>query len=159
MSRYLLLFCLALLFSACQTVNELPGLGATAKKHDGQMLYQTSHTSVVGDVILRTQASGDYDLVFSKGGAQVLQIQAHDGKLVVTGLFAKNGWNGPVERAPGILRSWALLKQVVPYFDSNQTSAQNGKLWNATFDRKGNQLIGAKIQFYRRGSMIFSFAH
>jgi hypothetical protein len=159
MSRYLLLFCLALLFSACQTVNELPGLGATAKNHDGQMLYQTTHTSVVGDVILRTQASGDYDLVFSKGGAQVLQIQAHDGKLVVTGLFAKNGWNGPVERTPGILRSWALLKQVVPYFDSNQTSAQNGKLWNATFDRKGNQLIGAKIQFYRRGSMIFSFAH
>jgi hypothetical protein len=159
MSRYLLLFCLALLFSACQTVNELPGLGATAKKHDGQMLYQTTHTSVVGDVILRTQASGDYDLVFSKGGAQVLQIQAHDGELVVTGLFAKNGWRGPVDHAPGILRSWALLKQVVPYFDSNQTSAQNGKLWNATFERKGNQLSGAKVQFNRRGSMIFSFAH
>jgi hypothetical protein len=159
MSRYLLLFCLALLFSACQTVNELPGLGSTAKNHDGQMLYQTTHSSVIGDVILRTQASGDYDLVFSKGGAQVLQIQAHDGKLVVTGLFAKNGWTGPVEHAPGILRSWALLKQVVPYFDSNQATAQNGKLWNATFDRKGNQLIGAKIQFYRRGSMIFSFAH
>jgi hypothetical protein len=123
------------------------------------MLYQTTHTSVVGDVILRTQASGDYDLVFSKGGAQVLQIQAHDGELVVTGLFAKNGWRGPVDHAPGILRSWALLKQVVPYFDSNQTSAQNGKLWNATFERKGNQLSGAKVQFNRRGSMIFSFAH
>ena len=159
MSRYLLLFCLALLFSACQTVNELPGLGSTARKHDGQMLFQTTHTSVVGDVILRTQASGDYDLIFSKGGAQVLQIQAHDGKLVVTGLFAKNGWTGPVDHAPGILRSWALLKQVVPYFDSNQTSAQNGKLWTATFDRKGNQLVGAKVQFYRRGSMVFSFAH
>jgi len=159
MSRYLPLFCLALLFSACQTVNELPGLGANTKKHDGQMVYQTTHTSLVGDVILRTQASGDYDMIFSKGGAQVLQIQAHDGKLVVTGLFAKNGWTGPVDHAPGVLRSWALLKQVVPYFDSNQTSAQNGKLWNATFERKGNQLIGAKVQFYRRGSMIFSFAH
>ena len=158
MSRYLPLFCLALLFSACQTVNELPGL-ANARKHDGQMVYQTTRTSIVGDVILRTQPSGDYDLIFSKGGAEVLQIQAHDGQLVATGLLARNGWTGPVDRTPGPLRAWALLKQVVPYFDSNQTSAQNGKIWNATFRRNGNQLIGAKVVFYRRGSMTFSFAH
>lgn len=158
MSRYLPLFCLALLFSACQTVNELPGL-ANAKKHDGQMVYQTTRTSIVGDVILRTQPSGDYDLIFSKGGAEMLQLQAHDGQLVATGLLARNGWTGPIERTPGLLRPWALLKQVVPYFDSTQTSAQNGKIWNATFDRKGNQLVGAKVQFYRRGSMTFSFAH
>ena len=158
MSRYLSLFCLALLFSACQTVNDLPGL-ANAKKHDGQMVYQTTQTSIVGDVILRTQPSGDYDLIFSKGGAQMLQLQAHDGQLVATGLFARNGWTGPVDRTPGPLRAWALLKQVVPYFDSNQTSAQNGKIWNATFERNGNQLVGAKVQFYRRGSMTFSFAH
>jgi hypothetical protein len=159
MSRYLYLplFCLALLFSACQTVNELPGL-ANARKHDGQMVYQTTRTSIVGDVILRTQPSGDYDLIFSKGGAEVLQIQAHDGDLVATGLLARNGWTGPVDRVPGPLKSWALLKQVVPYFDSNQTSA-NGKVWSATFERKGNQLTGAKVQFHRRGSMIFSFAH
>jgi hypothetical protein len=158
MSRYLPLFSLALLFSACQTVNELPGLSDT-KKHDGQMVYQTTRTSIVGDVILRTQPSGDYDLIFSKGGAQMLQIQAHDGKLVATGLFARSGWTGPTDRAPGPLRAWALLKQVVPYFDSNQASAQNGQIWSATFDRKGNQLVGAKVQFHRRGSMTFSFAH
>ena len=158
MSRYLSLFCLALLFSACQTVNELPGL-ANAKKHDGQMVYQTPQTSVVGDVILRTQSTGDYDLIFSKGGAEVLQIQAHDGHLVATGLLARNGWTGSVDRTPSLLKSWALLKQVVPYFDSNQTSAQNGKIWNATFERNGNQLVGAKVLFHRRGSMIFSFAH
>jgi hypothetical protein len=158
MSRYLPFFCLALLFSACQTVNELPGLSDT-RKHDGQMVYQTTRNSIVGDVILRTQPTGDYDLIFSKGGAQMLQIQAHDGHLVATGLFARNGWTGPVDRTPGPLRAWALLKQVVPYFDSNQASAQSGKIWNATFERKGNQLVGAKVQFYRRGSMTFSFAH
>ena len=108
MSRYLTLplFCLALLFSACQTVNELPGL-ANARKHDGQMVYQTSHTSVVGDVILRTQPSGDYDLIFSKGGAEVLQIQAHGDQLVATGLLARNGWTGPVapvDRVPSCSR-------------------------------------------------------
>jgi hypothetical protein len=124
MSRYLPFFCLALLFSACQTVNELPGL-ADAKKHDGQMVYQTTQTSIVGDVILRTETGGDYDLIFSKGGAEVLQIQAHDGHLVATGLLARNGWTGQLDRTPSLLRPWALLKQVVPYFDSNQNSAQN----------------------------------
>ena len=158
MSRYLSLFCLALLFSACQTVNDLPGL-ANAKKHDGQMVYQTTRTSIVGDVILRTQPSGDYDLIFSKGGAEMLQLQAHDGQLVATGLLARNGWTGPVERTPSVLRPWALLKQVVPYFDSTQASAQDGKIWNATFERKGDQLVAAKVQFSRVGSMTFSFAH
>src|SRR5258708_19861527 len=95
MSRYLPLFCLALLFSACQTVNELPGLGANTKKHDGQMVYQTTHTSLVGDVILRTQASGDYDMIFSKGGAQVLQIQPHTGKLLLTAFFSTIVFTAP----------------------------------------------------------------
>jgi hypothetical protein len=159
MFRYLPFFFLALLFSGCQNVNDLPGLGADARKHDGQMVYQTTQTSIVGDVILRTRSSGDYDLVFSKGGAQMLQIQAHDGQLVATGLFARSGWTGPVDRTPSALKSWALLKQVVPYFDSKQTSAQNSNIWTATFDRQGDQLVGAKVQFHRRGSMIFSFAH
>jgi len=159
MYRFLPIFFLALILSACQTVNELPGLGSNAKRHDGQMVYQTPRTSVAGDVILRTSPNGDYDLVLLKGGVQVLQIQAHDGQLVATGMFAGNGWTGPVDRAPGPLKSWALLKQVIPYFDSTQMSAQNGSIWNATFRRNGNQLQGAKVNFRRLGSMTFSFAH
>jgi hypothetical protein len=159
MYRFLPIFFLALLFSACQTVNELPGLGTNARTHEGQMVYQTSRTSIVGDVILRTRPDGEYDLVFLKGGVQILEIQAHNDQLVATGLFARNGWTGPLDRAPGPLRSWALLKQVIPYFDSTQTSAQSDRIWNATFTRKGNQLVGAKIEFRHRGSMIFSFAH
>jgi hypothetical protein len=159
MYRFLPIFFLALILSGCQTVNELPGLGSNAKRHDGQMVYQTSRTSIVGDVILRTSPSGDYDLVFLKGGVQVLQVQAHGDQLVASGLFARNGWTGPLDRAPGPLKSWALLKQVIPYFDSTQLSAQSGNIWNATFQRNGNQLVGAKVQFRRRGSMTFSFAH
>jgi hypothetical protein len=159
MYRFLPIFFLALILSGCQTVNELPGLGSNAKRHDGQMVYQTPRTSIAGDVILRTSPSGDYDLVLLKGGVQVLQVQAHDDQLVASGLFARNGWTGPLDRAPGPLKSFALLKQVVPYFDSTQDSAQNGNIWNATFQRNGNQLVGAKVQFRRLGSMTFSFAH
>jgi len=66
---------LPLLFvSSCATVRELPGLGSDAKTYEGQMVYTTSRRSVVGDVILRTRANGDYDLAFSKGGVSVLQF-------------------------------------------------------------------------------------
>jgi hypothetical protein len=146
-----------LLLSSC-TVTELPGLGSDAKTHEGQMVYTTNRRSVVGDVILRTRSSGDYDLAFSKGGVAVLQLQGHGNELVATGLFARSGWKGPVDRAIGPLHSWALLKQVIPYFDSNQPSAGNGKKWTATFDRKNGKLTGAKIDFARHESMIFSFA-
>jgi hypothetical protein len=84
---------LPLLFvSSCATVRELPGLGSDAKTYEGQMVYTTSRRSVVGDVILRTRANGDYDLAFSKGGVSVLQLQSHGNELVATGLFARTGW-------------------------------------------------------------------
>jgi hypothetical protein len=159
MSYRLTALLLPLLFiCSCANVAELPGLGTDAKTHEGQMVYTTSRRSVVGDVILRTRSNGDYDLAFSKGGVSVLQLQSHGNELVATGLFAKSGWKGPVDRALGPLHSWAMLKQVIPYFDSNQASAGNGKKWNATFDRKNGKLTGAKIDFIRHESMIFSFA-
>jgi hypothetical protein len=146
-----------LLLCSC-TVNELPGLGSDAKTLEGQMVYTTSRRSVVGDVILRTRSNGDYDLAFSKGGVSVLQLQSHGNELVATGLFARTGWKGPVDRAIGPLHSWALLRQVIPYFYSNQSSASNSRKWRATFSRDSGRLKGAKIDFARHESMIFSFA-
>jgi hypothetical protein len=149
---------LSLLFLSSCSVTELPGLGSDAKTHEGQMVYTTNRRSVVGDVILRTRASGDYDLAFSKGGVSVLQLQGHGNELVATGMFARSGWKGPIDRAIGPLHSWALLKQVVPYFYTDKNSASNGRRWSATFERKDGKLVGAKIDFARRESMIFSFA-
>jgi hypothetical protein len=154
--RFLALLPLLLICSCA--VRELPGLGSDAKTHEGQMVYTTSRRSVVGDVILRTRSNGDYDLAFSKGGVSVLQLQSHGNELVATGLFARSGWRGPVDRAIGPLHSWALLKQVIPYFYSDQSSASSGRRWNATFTRKNGKLTGAKIDFARHESMIFSFA-
>ena len=152
-----LLLSLLLLLCSC-TVSELPGLGSDAKTREGQMVYTTSRRSVVGDVILRTRSNGDYDLAFSKGGVSVLQLQSHGNELVATGLFARTGWKGPVDRAIGPLHSWALLKQVIPYFYSNQSSARNGRKWSASFTRINGKLTGTKIDFARHESMIFSFA-
>ena len=155
--RIAALLSIFLLLCSC-TVNELPGLGSDAKTLQGQMVYTTSRRSVVGDVILRTRSNGDYDLAFSKGGVSVLQLQSHGSELVATGLFARTGWKGPVDRAIGPLHSWALLRQVIPYFYSSQSSASNSRKWSATFSRNSGKLQGAKIDFARHESMIFSFA-
>ena len=150
---------LPLLFvSSCATVRELPGLGSDAKTYEGQMVYTTSRRSVVGDVILRTRAIRKLLLARSPAAVFVLLLQSHGNELVATGLFARTGWKGPVDRAIGPLHSWALLKQVIPYFYTNQTSASNGRKWSATFTRNNGKLTGAKIDFARHESMIFSFA-
>jgi hypothetical protein len=156
---YRLVVVLSLLPILCScTVSELPGLGGDAKTYEGQMVYTTSRRSIVGDVILRTRSNGDYDLAFSKGGVSVLQLQSHGNELVATGLFARTGWKGPVDRAIGPLHSWALLRQVIPYFYTNQSSASNGRKWSTTFTRNKGKLTGTKIDFARHESMIFSFA-
>jgi hypothetical protein len=51
-----------------------------------------------------------------------------------------------------------MLKEVLPYFDSNAPSAQKAGRWSATFQRKGGNLLKADIQFSGERSMSFSFA-
>jgi len=156
--RCLSLVWIAFWLSACQSANELPGLGSDARQYEGQMIYNTSARSIVGDVILRTRANGDYDLVFSKTGVLVLQLQVHGNELSATGLVARSGYTGPIELAQGELRNWAHLKTVLPYFYTNDPSA-SGRGWTATFARQGNRLVGSKIQFIgRKASMLFSFS-
>jgi hypothetical protein len=55
------------------------------------------------------------------------------------------------------LRSWAMLRDVLPYFDTNVPSAQKPGRWSATFERKGGMLLRADVQFSGRTSMGFTF--
>jgi hypothetical protein len=156
--RCLPLVWIAFWLSGCQSANELPGLGSDARQYEGQMIYKTSSRSIVGDVILRTRANGDYDLVFSKTGVLVLQLQVHGNEFSASGPVVRPGYTGPIELAQGELRNWAHLKTVLPYFYSNDPNA-SGRGWTATFDRQGNRLTGSKIEFIgRKASMVFSFS-
>jgi hypothetical protein len=155
-SRILILLSVILL-AGCQSAKELSGLGPEAKTRVGQLQYSYGGHSVVGDIILRTLKAGDYDLYFSKGGVTVLEFQTRGSHMAATGLLAKNGWSGNTDEALGPLRPWAMLREVLPYFDSNVPTAQVPDRWSATFQRKGGMLLRAEVKFSGKKSMIFSF--
>jgi hypothetical protein len=158
MTSRIIVALLAATLIGCRSVNELSGLGPEAKTRIGQLRYATGQRSVVGDIVLRSLAAGDYDLSFSKGGVTVLQLQTRGDNMTATGLLAGGGWSGAAARAPAPLRPWAMLKEVLPYFDSNAPSAQKTGRWSATFLRQGGNLSRADIQFSPGRSMSFSFA-
>jgi hypothetical protein len=149
---------LAIILMGCRSVNELSGLGPEAKTRIGQLRYATGRRSVVGDIVLRNLTAGDYDLSFSKGGVTVLELQTRGTKMTATGLLAGNGWSGAADRAPGPLQPWAMLKEVLVYFDSNAPAAQKPGRWSATFQRMNGNLLKADIQFSHNRSMALSFA-
>ena len=158
MTSRIIVALLAATLIGCRSVNELSGLGPEAKTRIGQLRYATGERSVVGDIILRSLTAGDYDLSFSKGGVTVLELQTRGDNITATGLLVRGGWSGAAARAPGPLKSWAMLKEVVPYFDTSAPSAQKTGRWSATFQRKNGTLLRADIQFSGRRSMSFSFA-
>jgi hypothetical protein len=146
----------ALTLAGCAIVQPISPLGQEAKTHLGQLLYVTPKRSIIGDVLIRNLPGGDYDIEFSKGGVAVLQLQLRGSRMTATGLFARTGWKGDVHHAPGPLRAWARLKEILPYFDSRETHAQKPGEWVATFQRTGSTLTKAKIQFPGRQSMAIS---
>jgi hypothetical protein len=147
---------IAVILAGCAIVQPISPLGQEAKTRLGQLLYVTPKRSVIGDIVIRNLPGGDYDIEFSKGGIPVMQLQMRGSRMTATGLFARPGWTGDVHHAPVPLRPWASLKEILPYFDSKETHAQRPGEWDATFQRTGNTLSKAKIQFPRKQSMTIS---
>ena len=73
------------------------------------------------------------------------------------GLLAKNGWSGQTSEARGPLKPWAMLSEVLPYFDSNVPSAQNAASMVCHLSAERRDLLRADVQFSGRRSMAFSF--
>ena len=157
MTIRILILLITILLAGCQSAKELIGLGPEAKTRVGQLQYSYGGHSIVGDIILRSLKGGDYDLYFSKGGVTILEFQTRGSHMAATGMVAKNGWSGQTSEARGPLKPWAMLSEVLPYFDSNVPSAKMPHRWSATFQRKGADLLRADVQFSGRRSMAFSF--
>src|SRR2546428_3692683 len=73
----------------------------------GQLLYRTSKTTLIGDVLVRFSKQGDFELTFFKGpGVTLLALRQNPGFAEVTGALAGRGWSGSIENAPPQLRGW-----------------------------------------------------
>jgi len=148
----------ALALSACQNTREFSFLGQQGKTRIGQLFYASPKRAVVGDVVMNYLESGDYDLSFAKGGVTVLQLQARSSRVRASGLLARGGFSGDIYHLPGPLRPWGELKYVIPYFDSQETQAQQLGRWKASFSRQGGILTLVQVLFRGGDSMTFNFA-
>ena len=78
---------------------------------NGQLMYRTPKTTLIGDVLVRFSKRGDFELTFSKGpGVTLLSLRQDAGFAEVKGPFAEGSWSGAVEQAPKPLRGWFGLR-------------------------------------------------
>jgi hypothetical protein len=77
---------------------------------NGQLMYRTDKTTLIGDVLVRFSKGGDFELSLSKGPVTLLTLRQNASFAEVKGPFAKGGWSGPVEQVPKPLRAWLGLR-------------------------------------------------
>jgi len=97
----------------------------------GQLMYRTPKTTLIGDAIVRFSKTGNFELTVSKGpGITLLSLRQDATFAEVKGAFARQGWSGPVAKAPQQLRGWLGLRdqfirapnqKVVRYAAGNET--------------------------------------
>jgi hypothetical protein len=86
-----------------------PAVGWQIKS--GQLMYRTSNTTLIGEVLVRFSKAGDFELTVSKGpGITLLSLRQDATFAEVKGGFAGQGWSGPVGRAPPQLLGWLGLR-------------------------------------------------
>src|SRR6184192_1410732 len=77
----------------------------------GQLMYRTPKTTLIGDALVRLSKTGDFELTVSKGpGITLLSLRQDTSFAEVKGAFARQGWSGPVDKAPPQLRGWLGLR-------------------------------------------------
>jgi hypothetical protein len=78
---------------------------------NGQLMYRTSNTTLIGEALVRFSKTGDFELTVSKGpGITLLSLRQDASFAEVKGGLASQGWSGPVAQAPPQLRGWLGLR-------------------------------------------------
>jgi len=78
---------------------------------NGQLMYRTPNTTLIGEVLIRFSKTGDFEITMSKGpGITLLSLRQDATFAEVKGGLAGHGWSGPVAHAPSQLRGWLGLR-------------------------------------------------
>jgi len=81
------------------------------QSRNGQLLYRTARTTLIGEVLVRFSKTGEFELTFSKGAGLTLLTLRQDSTFAsVKGPLARSGWAGPIATAPRQLRGWLALR-------------------------------------------------
>jgi hypothetical protein len=77
---------------------------------NGQLLYRSPKTTLIGEVLVRFSKSGEFELTFSKGpGVTLLTLRQDATFAQIRGGLARGSWSGPIATAPTRLRGWLGL--------------------------------------------------
>jgi hypothetical protein len=99
--------------TSCATISHHDFSEPTAEWHtkNGQLMYRSPKTTLIGDALVRFSNTGDFELTLSKGpGITLLSIRQDATFAKITGAFARQGWSGPTSQAPPQLRGWLGLR-------------------------------------------------
>ena len=122
-----------LCITSCATVSRHEFSEPTAgwQTKSGQVMYRSAKTTLIGDALVRFSRTGDFELTVSKGpGVTLLSLRQDAAFAEVKGAFARQGWSGPVAKAPSQLRGWLGLRdrfthapdrKIVRYASGNET--------------------------------------
>ncbi|PYK12295.1 MAG: hypothetical protein DME65_04470 [Verrucomicrobia bacterium] len=78
---------------------------------NGQLMYRTPNTTLIGEALVRFSQTGDFELTVSKGpGITLLSLRQDATFAQVQGGLARQGWSGPLTQAPPQLRGWLGLR-------------------------------------------------
>ncbi len=89
---------------------------------NGQLMYRTAKTTLIGEVFVRFSKNGDFELTFSKGpGVTLLTLRQNNSFAEAKGALAPRGWSGPVESAPKQLRGWLELRDKIIHAQDRQS--------------------------------------
>lgn len=107
-----LLTTVALVLPGCETVrHQFTGPALDWQARNGQLLYRSKRTTLIGEVLVRFSKAGDFELTFTKGpGVALLEIRQDANFFRVKGPLAGVSWSGSVANAPGRLRGWLQLR-------------------------------------------------
>lgn len=128
------------LFTGCQSIGgksaAFPAPAAGWQTYTGQLFYRGANgKSVIGDVVIRRSAHGDFQLEFLSGpGVSLMRLQRSATALHLEGILARGSWNPPLNRVPAPLRGWSGLPAI---FDAANRSHQ------AAFSLEGDQVKAA----------------
>ena len=96
----------------CQTPTAFQKPDARWQTHTGQLQYLSGDTSVIGDVVVRTFGSSEFQLDFQSGpGFPLMQLRQSGDRARAEGILARGRWKGMSSRAPQQLRGWVKLRE------------------------------------------------
>lgn len=120
----LAVFGISMMFAGCATVSnhQFTEPARDWQTRNGQLLYRTPKTTLIGEVLVRFSKQGDFELTFSKGpGLTLLSLRQDESSAEVRGALVRSGWAGPIAKAPARLRGWLELRDKVIHTPDHKT--------------------------------------